>query len=56
MEYKKDIEETDSNGLYHGYQEWYMYGKLSSRLLMKHGDEIGYEEYHGAKSTNFYIR
>jgi len=57
MNHKIDIEETDSNGLYHGYQEWYDYfGNLSLRLIMKHGNEIGYEEWHNENETNFYIR
>ena len=57
MKQKQDKESLDSNGKWHGYQEWYnIYGQLRLRVLMKHGAEIGYEEYHGTKSTSFYIK
>jgi hypothetical protein len=44
MKQKIDIEETDSNGYYHGYQEWYDYDELLYRGNYKHGVEIGYSE------------
>lgn len=57
MEKKIDIDPTDENDLWHGYQEWYSFmNKLNLRLVMKHGAEIGYEEWHNEMETNFYIR
>jgi len=54
----KDKMPKDSNGKWHGYQEWYHLNKiLMLRGLYKHGLEIGYEEYHGSTwKTNFYIK
>jgi len=53
----KDINPTDSNGDYHGYQLWYFSnGKIWLRGNRVHGNEIGYEEWHLAKRTNFFIR
>lgn len=46
----------DSNGQAHGYQQWYNNKVLWYRCVMKHGDEIGCEEWHKNKETNFYIR
>ena len=60
MNKKKDIDPTNSNGNAHGYQEWYECNKLWIRVIMKHGEEIGYEENHGIYnhgiSTIFYIK
>lgn len=53
---KKTIESKNSKGQYHGYQESYAYGEIQLRGMYKHGLEIGYEEYHGLKKTNFYIK
>jgi hypothetical protein len=54
---KKDIQTFDSNGEWHGYHEWYCsYGIIFLRVVFKHGLEMDYEEWHGTKSTNFYIR
>jgi len=53
----KNIEPTDKNGHFHGYQEWYYSGvKLTFRCKYIHGNKIGYVERHGIKETNFYIR
>jgi hypothetical protein len=52
----KDIVNKHKNKL-HGYQEWYgVTNKLLCRCIYKHGDDIGYEEYHTAKKTTFYIK
>ena len=59
-EKKQDIEPCNDKGQWHGYQEWYEDGKLSIRVIYKHGLEIGYEEYHNTyysqSMTNSYIR
>ena len=55
----KDIEPRNPKGDHHGYQQWYCIQnnhKLYLRGNMKNGDEIGYEECHVYKRTNFYIR
>lgn len=53
----KEIEPIDSNGDWHGYQEWYaLYNRLWYRGMYKHGLEIGYEEYHKCDETNYYIK
>jgi len=54
---KTDINPLDSKGQSHGYQEWYNGNNiLSYRGTYKNDQEIGYEEWHSTKSTNFYIR
>jgi len=56
-EIKEDIDPTDNNGYFHGYQQWYWTtGKLWYRGKCIHGLEIGYLEWHDNKQTNFYIR
>ena len=54
----KDIEPKDINGQFHGYNEWYYDDdiRLWMRCNYKHGREIGYEEWHDARKTTFYIR
>jgi hypothetical protein len=55
----EDIESINPKGDHHGYQEWYYLEnnhKLYLRGDMKNGNEIGYEEWHSVKRTNFYIR
>ena len=52
----KDIDPKDSYGQFHGYQEWYHYGKIWIRGTDKHGVRIGYRESHKFKITGFYIR
>jgi len=56
MSNKKDIEPKDKNCRFHGYQEWYYSGKLTFRSKYIHGIVIGYQEWHSAKRTNFFIR
>lgn len=57
MKDKKGISPRDSNGQHHGYQEWYINNdKLELRCIMKHGEEIKYEEWHNWSETNYYIR
>ena len=54
------IEPIDSNGNWHGYQEWYIDDRLWMRGISKHGLGTGYFEWHiyhlVPKSTSFYIR
>jgi hypothetical protein len=55
----KDIKNIDSNKILHGYQEWYRDKELKLRVVMKHGLEIGYEEWYkkyGPSEINFYIK
>jgi hypothetical protein len=56
MKQKQTKRNLDSNGLYHGYQEWYMYGKLYCRGYAKHGQPYAYEEWHNKKLTRYHIR
>jgi len=43
----KDIKPLDSNGDFHGYQEWYRANnKLWLRAEAKHGRGFGYQEWH----------
>ena len=54
---KRDINNYNHMGQYHGYQEQYgLYHDLALRGKSKNDDEIGYEEWHYKKQTNFYIR
>ena len=53
---KKEIEPKDSNGDWHGYQEWYTNGDLWLRCNYKHGRKIGYRENHRHTTTYFYIK
>ena len=52
---KKDIDPTDKNGKYHGYQEWYSLDDIWVRGVFKNDDEIGYLEDHITNETIFYI-
>jgi hypothetical protein len=45
----------DKHGQWHGYYVLF-FPYLTLRVMYKHGLEIGYEEYHGLKKTNFYIK
>lgn len=54
MKYK-DIDPTDKNGKYHGYQEWYSLDDIWVRGVFKNDDEIGYLEDHITNETIFYI-
>ena len=57
METYIKLKPVDLEGKAHGYQRWYnSYGGIWYRCVMKHGAEIGYEEWHNNKETNFYIR
>ena len=54
---KKAITPFDNKGRFHGYHEWYdTKGNLRLRTNFKHDNPMGYEEYHGATETRFYIR
>lgn len=52
----KEILQFNDKKQYHGYQEWYYGDKLELRGVMKNDMEIGYEEWHEEKVTNYYIR
>jgi len=52
----KDIENKNNKGEYHGYQEWYIKDELSYRAIWKNNIIIGYEEWHGFKQANYYIK
>ena len=39
-----EILPKDSNGFFHGYCEYYVYGKLSWRGVCFHGDDYGYHD------------
>jgi len=54
---KKDITNKNNKNQYHGYQEFYLSNdKIECRVNYKNGQEIGYEEWHLFKRTNYYIR
>lgn len=63
---KQDIDNINSKGENHGYQEWYNSdGKMWLRGTWKNGQEIGYEECNDVSGkslgeegseVNFYIR
>ena len=61
---KEDIINKNSNGEYHGYQEWYLRDKIYYRGIRKNDNRIGYTEWfriglterYDGKETNFYIR
>lgn len=52
----KDILLKDSNGQWHGYALIHNGLFVNIRITFKHGEEIGYEEWHEMKQTTFYIR
>lgn len=52
----KEIKTKNYKGQLHGYQEWYLVGRIRLRCIMKHDVEIGYEEWHEWDETNYYIR
>ena len=59
MKENKDINPINNNGKYHGYQEWYTKDcKLYLRVTMKHGQSLGYEEWHFTSEfeTNYHIK
>ena len=58
MNEKKDIITKNSNGEYHGYQEYYiLLNNLRVRCMAKNGQLIGYVEWHGfGIHTRFDIR
>lgn len=51
-----DIRNYNEKQELHGYQEWYIINILYNRGNFKNDDEIGYEEWHYFKETNFYIK
>ena len=53
---KDDIINFNKFGELHGYQEWYFGDKLMYRTNNKHLKLFGYNEWHGLKETEYYIR
>jgi hypothetical protein len=54
---KKDIENRNDKGQYHGYQEWYKWNNvIFLRANWKNHNPIGYYENHTFEQTNFYIK
>jgi hypothetical protein len=51
---KKSIRNYNSKGEYHGYQEWYLNGKLQLRCMIKNDTLYGYSEWHDDKI--YYIK
>jgi len=52
----KDIENFNSKGEFHGYQEVYWLRFRWYRGFKKNGKQIGYQEWHGVKETIYYIK
>jgi len=56
-EIKQDIENRNTKGYLHGYQEQYdTLNNLRVRCLAKNGLPVGYTEWQIDKETVFYIR
>jgi len=54
---KEDKMPRDSNGKWHGHQEWYNGNNiLLYRGTYKHGLDVGYEEIHTITKTKFHIK
>ena len=51
----KDIINFNKKGQYHGYHEWYSYGKMSHRGNWRNNRIIGYAEWHRFNQIFFYI-
>ncbi len=56
----KDVDNYNSKGQHHGYQEWYYDGNLWCRFNAKNGKWDGYREWYGEgygkiKELRFYI-
>ena len=57
MKNKEDMTNYNSKGQFHGYQERYHYdNKLMVRGNSKNGLDVGYQEWHNVKETEYYIR
>ena len=52
---EREIENKNSKGEHHGYQEWYLDNKLWLRVVYKNSEPIGYEDDQRKKETNYYI-
>ena len=53
----KDIKNYNSKGEWHGHQEWYYNnGKVAHRGTSKNTRDIGYNEWHSSKRTEYHIR
>ena len=55
MKNKDVVNKNDKGGLY-GYQERYNNSILYFRGIYKNDLEVGYDEWHSSKETEFYIR
>ena len=53
---KKGIHKYNSKGQAHGYQETYLHDKLFVRGHSKNAKDIGYNEWHYKKKTEYHIR
>jgi len=51
----KDIINYNSKYQHHGYQEYYYFDGLPARFNCKNGITIGYSEFHGIRTTKYYI-
>jgi len=52
----KDIRNLNNEGEFHGYQELYVYNLIYVRGNFKNDEEIGYQEWHTIKETEYYIK
>jgi len=53
---KKNIENFNDKGKYHGYQEWYIENSIRFRCNYKNGRNIGYIEWHNINFTIYNIK
>ena len=51
-----EIKTKNAKRQYHGYQEAKIYDTFVYRYKAKNGLEVGYDERHGSRITNFFIR
>ena len=52
----KNVINYNDKGQVHGFQKWYMRNIIWVMGNYKHNLEIGYNERHVKKTTNFFIR
>ena len=52
---EKDIDPINTNGEFHGYQEWYSNNKLWVRGNQKNGLHVGYRERHKTNTITGFI-
>jgi hypothetical protein len=58
VKYMENIETFDTKNNYHGYIQICKSDMIIFRCNYKHGEKIGYEEWHGGSTleTEYYIR